>query len=546
MARLHLSRFHSFSPSISAAFFRAFTMPATSSPASSVIIPNPVVEDYENAVRTLNKLQSNSQTIAKIRQNLEMRRATNHSLVQTMGALETVGMQLDELDKLNIIHVAGTKGKGMTCAFTEAILRHAGIKTGFFSSPHMTAVRERIRINGKPLSTTAFAKHFFAVYNRLKPLNEPNAPYDMPNYFRFLTLMAFHVFLEEHVDVVVLEVGIGGTNDCTNIIRKPVVVGISSLGLEHQVILGKTLEEIAIQKAGIMKTGVPVYTVETHPPHIHKLLHSYAATVKCSLHCVPNMDFSNLPGGLGVDDGSVSRTNASLAVHLANEFILKKHSKLFPDIPSEVTSALELKYSTPKNFLPFHVHGLESTKWDGRFQTIVASNHLKYFLDGAHTIDSTQIALKWFERVSSGSSLKILVFNLTGERSSRQLLEPFAQSGFFDVAIFCPFLVSKNWSTPDNWSALDAETDIMEGCRRLLKVWETLQSTTTNVICDSAESTVEYIEELVKKHQLNANGVAVEKTTPTSSVLITGSLHLVGTFLSVLDPNRNDDESDIE
>ncbi|CAL8143736.1 unnamed protein product [Orchesella dallaii] len=499
----------------------------------------------KNAVRTLNTLQSNSQTIAKVRQNLDKYRVTNHSLVQTMGALETIGVQLDTLDTLNIIHVAGTKGKGMTCAFTEAILRHAGIKTGFFSSPHMTAVRERIRINGKPLTTTAFAKHFFTVYNRLKSLKEPNAPYEMTNYFRFLTCMAFHVFLEEKVDAVVLEVGIGGENDCTNVIRKPIVVGISSLGLEHQSILGKTLEEIATQKAGIMKTGVPAYTVGTHPPHIQQLLHSHAATIKCPLHSVPNMDFSDLPNGLGVDDGSVSRSNASLAVHLANEFLLKKHSQFFPATPTEVTSALELKYSIPKNFLPFHVHGLQSTKWDGRFQTIVASNHLKYFLDGAHTVDSTKVALKWFEKVSSGSCLKVLVFNLTGERSSTPLMEPFAKSGLFDVAIFCPLLVSKNWSTPDNWSALDAETDIMEGCRRLLKNWETLQSTSRNMVCDSAESTVEYIEELVRKHQLNANGVTDENQATSVSVLITGSLHLVGTFLSVLDPDRND-ENDIE
>uniref|UniRef100_A0A8D2LU98 Folylpolyglutamate synthase n=1 Tax=Varanus komodoensis TaxID=61221 RepID=A0A8D2LU98_VARKO len=128
------------------------------------------------------------------------------------------------------------------------------------SSPHLVQVRERIRINGQPISKELFSKYFWQVYNRLDE-SKDSSNNAMPAYFRFLTIMAFHVFLQEKVDLAVLEVGIGGTYDCTNIIRKPVVCGVSSLGIDHTSILGDTIEKIAWQKGGIFKPGVPAFTV---------------------------------------------------------------------------------------------------------------------------------------------------------------------------------------------------------------------------------------------------------------------------------------------
>ena len=112
------------------------------------------------------------------------------------------GITLADLNNLGVIHVAGTKGKGSTCAMSECILRQRGLKTGLFTSPHMVSFRERIRIDGDPIDKDNFAHYFWQVYNRII---EPNAPYDRPTYFQFLTVLAFKIFLEEKVDVAIIE-----------------------------------------------------------------------------------------------------------------------------------------------------------------------------------------------------------------------------------------------------------------------------------------------------------------------------------------------------
>ena len=121
---------------------------------------------------------------------------------KTKAFLYQSGMTLQDLDELGVIHVAGTKGKGSTCALTESILRQRGLKTGLFTSPHMVSFRERIRINGEPLSKEMFATYFWKVYNLIVV---PNEPYERPSYFQLLTILALNIFKHEGVEVAILE-----------------------------------------------------------------------------------------------------------------------------------------------------------------------------------------------------------------------------------------------------------------------------------------------------------------------------------------------------
>ncbi len=158
------------------------------------------------------------------------------------------------------IHVAGTNGKGSVSHTLAAILQAAGYKTGLYTSPHLTDFRERIRVNGKPVSPEFVIKFIERNREFLEPLH--------PSFFEVTTAMAFSWFAEQEVDVAVIETGLGGRLDCTNII-KPVLSIITNIGYDHMKFLGETLPGIAFEKAGIIKKNVPViigeYTTETRP-----------------------------------------------------------------------------------------------------------------------------------------------------------------------------------------------------------------------------------------------------------------------------------------
>jgi dihydrofolate synthase/folylpolyglutamate synthase len=165
---------------------------------------------------------------------------------------------------LPTVHVTGTKGKGSTSAMIASILNSCGFSVGLYTSPHLHTMRERIQLDGKPLSEEAFA----AAVDHVWPTVDAMAGADSPEHvttFETLTAMAFSVFAERKVDFQVLEVGMGGTLDATNLVEDPLVCVITSISLDHTAILGDTVEEIARDKAGIIKLGAIVVTAPRSP-----------------------------------------------------------------------------------------------------------------------------------------------------------------------------------------------------------------------------------------------------------------------------------------
>ncbi|XP_016911006.1 folylpolyglutamate synthase, mitochondrial isoform X3 [Apis cerana] len=447
---------------------------------------------YEAAIKKLYGLQSNSTYLKLATKNNSQ--TSDYKLLDTIKYLVRSGITLEKLDTLSVIHVGGTKGKGSTCAYTEAILREHGFKTGFFSSPHLISVRERIRLNGQPISEMHFTQNFWKIYKKLEDTREYES--DMPAYFNFLTILMFNVFLDEHVDVAIIEVGIGGLYDCTNIVRNPVCVGITSLGLDHTSLLGNSLEDIAYQKSGIFKSGTIAFSVPQLPQAMY-VLEKRAIEKNCKLHIIPTFDeykWENISPTLQIIN-KVQQQNASLAIQMAIEWIQSKTDKISNVLHNSINNNIYCKYKESSQIIVSMdkvAIGLSCCKWPGRMQ-VLKSSIGDFFLDGAHTIESIKCCISWFNDISNKNRGKrFLIFNTSGIKS-------------LDDEVNCSLIDEQKIK-----------------CEMNSKIWGT-----NSVIVNSVFEVLQDIKNNSEQNQI------FEK----NQILVTGSLHLIGTVLTILDPN---------
>ncbi|KAF6207281.1 hypothetical protein GE061_018522 [Apolygus lucorum] len=468
---------------------------------SSISTVEPHSASYQETIAALNGLQSGARSL----QNSAESPSQSKNLKESLKYLQRCGVSLDVFEEqVPVIHVSGTKGKGSTCAICESILRSHGYRTGLYTSPHLITVMERIRINGVPLSTDEFSKYFWEVYHRLS--NNKEHELDMPMYFKYLTVMAFYVFMAEKVDVAIIEVGIGGEQDCTNVLRKTPIVGITSLGLDHTQILGDTIEKIAWEKAGIMKPGSIAFTIPNHQPSALQVIKERAAEKKAELRLVPDIETYNLDAAKLT---LTHRLNSSLAIQLAHSWMKWRENGPKSDL---IKMARDLDDKTLK--------GILACTWRGRFHTVHRGRHI-FYLDGAHTVESTQLCAKWFNATAPKSGRRVLVFNTTHGRSPLNLLKAFIGS-HIDVALFC----SNNLSIESKKIPQDilnknvTSSDVEKVMTHNLEVWRTLYNVgeDRSRAIFSVEDTISFIDNL----------------PGSCHVLVTGSIHLVGAFLTLI------------
>jgi folylpolyglutamate synthase len=309
--------------------------------------------------------------------------------------MRRIGYEASDFDRLNVVHVAGTKGKGTTCAYVNSMLSHVGQrygrpgKIGLYTSPHLVSVRERIRINSEPITEEQFTKYFFEVWERLESSAEREGidPSEKPTYFRMMTVLSFHVFMRENVDTAVYEVGVGGELDSTNIVERPAVTGITTLGIDHVETLGDTVDKIAWHKAGIFKPGSPAFSVRQLP---------LATPVLVDRAEEKNVDLKWVDISPEVRQVKIQPQedfqfkNASLAVELTKSVLKTLDINIEAESgPSKKSTAL------PDEF----VRGLESVVWRARGETKTVGKQT-YYLDGAHTEDSLGIVGNWFGKTT--------------------------------------------------------------------------------------------------------------------------------------------------
>jgi len=187
-------------------------------------------------------------------------------------------------DSLKFIHIAGTNGKGSMAQMFSEILTAEGYKTGLFTSPFLIEYSDRIRINGENIPKDRLCE----TVEKLKPLLESCELRNDFSQFEITQAIAFSYFLHEKCDVVVLETGLGGLVDCTNVIKNPLVTVIGSVSYDHTAILGETLEEIATQKAGIIKKNCPCILSAGNDMRVVRTVREYAMAMESQL-CIPNL-----------------------------------------------------------------------------------------------------------------------------------------------------------------------------------------------------------------------------------------------------------------
>ncbi|KAF1913955.1 Mur ligase [Ampelomyces quisqualis] len=504
--------------------------------------------DYAAAVAALNTLQSNFSIVDAIRKS---GRGMNQQAVPEMIEwCRKIGYEPSAFDQLKPIHIAGTKGKGSTSAFISSILAQytptAGSRTqpskiGLYTSPHLRFVRERIQISNEPISEDLFAKYFFEVWDKLEAAAKTaNAPQDAPAkpvYFRYLTLMALHAYLSEGVDSAVIECGIGGEFDSTNILANPTVTAVTSLGIDHTAMLGTTLPEIAWHKAGIFKTGSVAFTAPQKDEAMI-VLRERAAERGVQLHTIdmhPLLAGDKIKLGLSAE---FQKVNASVAIAAAAAHLRRLGHTSVPD--PTASAHIDLP--------PEFIRGLEQVRWAGRCE-IRREKNVAWHIDGGHTLESIELTGRWFaEQMASATAIppspsnvpRILIFNQQTRDANALAKALYAalQNGItsgstspFTHVIFTTNQTFSEGYKPDLVSINTNQQDV-----DTLAVQKALAHTWSDIDNSAEVHVLRTIEEAVGAARSVAHAWAHDAGADAEvMVLVTGSLHLVGGALEVLE-----------
>lgn len=327
-------------------------------------------------------------------------------------------------EDLKIIHVTGTNGKGSTCAMIDAVLVKAGYKTGKFSSPWIEKINEYISISGNPISDDDFAETMSEVRGFANKMD------NHPTEFELVTVAAYNWFKKQQCDLVIVETGMGGIGDATNIVDSPILSIITNVAMDHTKFLGSTTQEIAENKAGIIKEKCPVLFGGENENAL-KVIEKIAAEKKSELFTTdkPDVVSSNIWGS------EIEYRGLELKIPLAGEYQPQNAATAFDALDILASQGFDISDEDI-------VKGFANVKWKGRFE--ILSKDPLFIFDGGHNIHGVLYAALSIKKYFDGK-----VNILTGVMADKEyvrmadILSPLAEN-IFTV-------------TPDNPRALDAE-----------------------------------------------------------------------------------------
>ena len=383
--------------------------------------------------------------------------------------LESIRELMHELgdvwEKLKIVHVAGTNGKGSVCCFVGSVLKEAGYLVGQYSSPAVFGVRDVYRINGMCISEEEYADCMQVVAEGCGRMVERGMRH--PTVFEVETALAFLWFYQKGCDIVLLETGMGGTTDATNLIRKPLCSVITPIGMDHMAFLGDSLAKIAEAKAGIIKEGCPVISAVQLPEAEH-VLKQRAKVCHAPFYVAEQMDSVCMEFGKlccvypGIGElqlsmaGSYQTENAGLAVKVL--IVLR-----------------ELGFSVPKEQIR---KGLKTAVWPGRFECICKEP--LFYIDGAHN-PAAAVRLRESINCHFPGMKRIGIMGVMADKPYGEMLD-----------ILLPSFERIYTITPDNPRALPAAVLTKEIEKRGGRAFaeESIASACQSALCESCDSVI--------------------------------------------------------
>ena len=317
------------------------------------------------------------------------------------NTLENTRMVLEAMGhperKMKLIHVAGSNGKGSVCAYLSSILKAAGKEVGLFTSPHLVKINERFKINEEDVSDELFLEAFEGVMDLVRQLlKEKPEEFAHPTFFELLFLMCIYIFDKAHMEYVVLETGLGGRFDATNVIEKPLVSVITSISLEHTEYLGDTYAKIAGEKAGIIKEGCPVVYDGTRKDVEAAILkkasemHAKAYAIRPDMYKIlmntqKTIDFS-------MDTGYYEPMNVSIDTVAEYQVM---------NACEAVTAALVMDEGLTET----DIHsGMKNMRWEGRMEPVLPG----VILDGAHNDSGIEEFVKTARQLGKDTKVTLL------------------------------------------------------------------------------------------------------------------------------------------
>lgn len=315
-----------------------------------------------------------------------------------------------------VVHVAGTNGKGSVCAYVASILRQAGYRVGCYTSPHLVSWTERISINGRPITSHDLRQ-------RLNSIQQTAIAHDLsPTQFELVTAAAWLYFAQQSVDVAVMEVGLGGRLDATNVCDRPLATAITSIGRDHWQYLGPTLADIAGEKAGIFKPEVPAVAAPL-PPAAAAAVRDRALAVGCPLIWIT----PSTPAA--ADDGALPAANFSPP---ADGFTPLTYPLPLPGAHQYSNSAVAIALVQLLRTQGWRVpdsairEGMAQTRWPARLQWMRWRDR-PLLVDGAHNVDAALVLRQYLDQALEGHSVSWVLGMLTTkdhEAVLRALLRP--------------------------------------------------------------------------------------------------------------------------